>query len=157
MATHGESDLISHLCNGTLPVGPERSVVMRTASSERTSRALQVAAELGLADALADGPKDRDGLAREVGAHADTLHRLMRALASFGVFDQLPDGRFANTPRSEYLRSDAPGSLRGLARMHGGSALRRTCGELTQALVFWWRIRDSNPGPKDYDSSALTS
>src|SRR6266568_6776856 len=84
------------------------------------SRALQVAAELGLADVLADGPKDRDALAREVGAHADTLHRLMRALASFGVFDQLPDGRFANTPRSEYLRSDAPGSLRGPARMHGG-------------------------------------
>jgi len=87
------------------------------------SRALQVAAELGVADALAGGPKDRDTLAREVGAHADTLHRLLRALASFGVFDQLSDGRFANSPRSEYLRSDAPGSLRGLARMHGDPAL----------------------------------
>jgi hypothetical protein len=85
------------------------------------SRALQVAAELGLADALADGPKDHEGLARAVGAHAGTLHRLMRALASCGLFDQLPDGRFANTPSSEYLRSDTPGSLRGLARMHGGS------------------------------------
>ncbi len=87
------------------------------------SRALQVAAELGLADALAAGPKDRDALAREVGAHPDTLHRLMRALAGVGVFDQLPDGRLANTPRSECLRSDVPGSLRGLARMHGGSPL----------------------------------
>ena len=87
------------------------------------SRALQVAAELGVADVLAGGPKDRDTLAREVGAHADTLHRLLRALADFGVFDLLPDGRFANSPRSEYLRSDAPGSLRGLARMHGDSAL----------------------------------
>ena len=87
------------------------------------SRALQVAAELGLADALADGPKDRDALAREVGAHADTLHRVVRALASFGVFNELPDGRLANTPLSEYLRSDAPASLRGLARMHGGSPL----------------------------------
>ena len=87
------------------------------------SRALQVAAELGLADALADGPKDRDALAREVGAHADTLHRLMRALASFGVFEQLPDGRFANTAHSECLRNDAPGSLHGLARMYGGSPL----------------------------------
>jgi hypothetical protein len=87
------------------------------------SRALQVAAELGLADALADGHKDRDALAREVGAHADTLHRLMRALASFGVFEQLPDGRFANTAHSEYLRNDAPGSMRGLARMYGGAPL----------------------------------
>ncbi len=87
------------------------------------SRALQVAAELGLADALADGPKDRDALAREVGAHTDTMNRLMRALASFGVFEQLPDGRFANTAHSEYLRSDASGSLRGLARMYGDSPL----------------------------------
>lgn len=87
------------------------------------SRALQVAAELGLADALADGPKDREALAREVGAHAEMMSRLMRALASYGVFEQLPDGRFANTTHSECLRSDTPGSLRGLARMYGDSAL----------------------------------
>lgn len=87
------------------------------------SRALQVAAELGLADALADGPKDRDALAREVGAHADTMQRLLRALAGHGVFGQLPDGRFTNTAQSELLRSDVPGSLRGLARMHGGAPL----------------------------------
>jgi hypothetical protein len=87
------------------------------------SRALQVAAELGLADALADGPKDPDALAREVGAHADTMQRLLRALAGYGVFGQLPDGRFANTPQSEHLRSDVPGSLRGLARMYGGAPL----------------------------------
>jgi hypothetical protein len=83
------------------------------------SRALQVAAELGLADALADGPKERDALAREVGADAGTVHRLMRALAGFGVFEQLPDGRLANTTRSECLRRDKPGSLYGLARMYG--------------------------------------
>jgi len=87
------------------------------------SRALQVAAELGLADALADGPKDLDLLAREVGAHADTLNRLLRTLASVGVFEQLPDGRLANTPYSEALRSDVPGSLRGLARMYGGAPM----------------------------------
>jgi hypothetical protein len=87
------------------------------------SRALQVAAELGVADALANGPRDRDALAREVGAHADTMDRLMRTLASFGVFDRLPDGRFANTPRSEFLRSDSPGSMRALGCMYGDSAL----------------------------------
>jgi hypothetical protein len=87
------------------------------------SRALQVAAELGLADALANGPKDRDALAREVGAHPEAMNRLMRALASLGVFDQLPDGQFINTRSSEYLRSDVPGSLRALARMHGDAPL----------------------------------
>jgi hypothetical protein len=76
------------------------------------SRAVQVAAELGLADALANGPKGRDALAREVGAHADTMDRLLRTLASFGVFEKLADGRFANTRRSEYLQGDSPGSIR---------------------------------------------
>ncbi len=87
------------------------------------SRALQVAAELGLADALAAGPKACEALAREVGAHAATLHRLLRALASLGVFFQLPDGRYANTPSSEPLRGDVAGSIRALARMHGDSSL----------------------------------
>ncbi|HEY4038803.1 MAG TPA: methyltransferase [Burkholderiaceae bacterium] len=82
------------------------------------SRALQVAAELGLADALAAGPKDRDALAREVGADAEAMSRLIRALSGYGVFDELPDGRFVNTRGSEYLRTDVPGSLRALARMH---------------------------------------
>jgi len=87
------------------------------------SRALQVAAELGIADALVAAPKDLDTLARDVGADADTLNRLLRLLASFKIFEQLPDGHFANTPNSERLRGDVPGSLRGLARMYGDSAL----------------------------------
>lgn len=86
------------------------------------SRALQVAAELGVADALAGGPKQCAALAQEIGADAATLHRLLRALASFGVFEELADGRYANTSRSECLRSDAPASLRNLARMYGDSA-----------------------------------
>ena len=86
------------------------------------SRALQVAAELGVADALAAGPKERVTLAREVGADPATLHRLLRALASFGVFEELADGRYVNTPRSECLRTDVPASLRNLARMYGDSA-----------------------------------
>lgn len=86
------------------------------------SRALQVAAEIGLADALAERPKDADALARELGAHADTVRRLLRALVGFGAFDQLADGRFANTPLSDCLRSDGPRSVRGLARMYGDPA-----------------------------------
>jgi len=87
------------------------------------SRALQVAAELGLADALADGPKDPGALARDVGANIETMNRLIRALAAYGIFKQLPDGRVANTAQSECLRSDSPVSLRELARMYGGSPM----------------------------------
>ena len=104
------------------------------------SRALQVAAELGLADALANGPKGRDALAREIGAHADTMDRLLRTLVSFGVFEALPDGRFANTRRSEYLRNDSPGSIRALARMHGDSPLWQAWAGLEHS------VRSGEPG-----------
>ena len=86
------------------------------------SRALQVAAELGVADALAGGPKTRAALAGEVGADPATLHRLLRACASVGVFEERADGRYANTPRSEFLRGDVAGSMRNLARMYGDAA-----------------------------------
>lgn len=98
------------------------------------SRAVQVAAELGLADALAKGPRDCAALAREVGAQKDMLNRLLRALASFGVFEQLADGRVANNPRSECLRGDVPGSVRALARMHGGSAQWQAWAALEHAV-----------------------
>ena len=86
------------------------------------SRALQVAAELGVADALASGPKERGALAREVDADPATLHRLLRACASLDVFEELADGRYANTPCSEFLRTNVPGSMRNLARMYGEAA-----------------------------------
>ena len=50
------------------------------------TRALGIVAELGIADQLAEGPRPVAELAREAGADPDTLHRLLRALASDGVF-----------------------------------------------------------------------
>ena len=83
------------------------------------SRAVYAAASLGIADLLADGPSDASTLARACGAHASALHRVLRTLASTGVFAETSDGRFCNTPLSELLRSDVPGSLRALSLMYG--------------------------------------
>ena len=71
-----------------------------------TTRALALVADLGVADALADGPRPVDEVAREAGADPDTVHRLLRALASDGVFVETEPGVFANTDASELLRSD---------------------------------------------------
>jgi DNA-binding IclR family transcriptional regulator len=79
------------------------------------SSATSVAAKLGIADELAGGPKPVEDLARAVKAHADSVRRLLRALASVGIFTQDEQDRFANTPLSETLRS-GPGSLRAMAR-----------------------------------------
>ena len=82
----------------------------------RLSAALNVAAELGLSDLLASGPRTVAELATEASADEDTLHRLLHALATVGVYDERGDGRYALTELGEGLRSDVPGSLRPLAR-----------------------------------------
>jgi hypothetical protein len=81
------------------------------------SQLVYVAAELGIADALARGPATPAAVARKVKAHAPSIHRLLRALASVGVFAETGDGRFRLTPAAATLRSDVPGSLRSFVRM----------------------------------------
>jgi hypothetical protein len=80
------------------------------------AQALIVAAQLGIADLLAAGPRRAEELAATTGTHPRALYRLLRALAGFGVFSSLDDGRFALTPLAEPLRTDVPGSLRALAQ-----------------------------------------
>jgi hypothetical protein len=70
------------------------------------TKALGIVADLGVADALADGPRPVAELAEENGADADTLYRMLRALASDGVFAEDDPGLFRNTEASELLRSD---------------------------------------------------
>jgi hypothetical protein len=81
------------------------------------TQAVYVAAKLGLADRLRDGPRSADELAREAAAHAPSLYRLLRALASVGIFVEDGQHRFGLTPLADCLRSDVPGSQRALAIM----------------------------------------
>jgi hypothetical protein len=89
----------------------------------RVSAALGVAADLGLSDLLVAGSRTPADLAGDVGADPDTLHRLLHALATVGVYDERPDGSYANTALGEGLRSDVAGTLRPLARMLDSPAL----------------------------------
>jgi hypothetical protein len=84
------------------------------------SRALALAATLGLADLLAGGPRDHHDLARASGTDASALRRVLRLLASCGVFEELPDGRFGTTPLGELLRDDVPGSMRAMVQLFAG-------------------------------------
>jgi hypothetical protein len=80
------------------------------------TRALGIVAELGVADALAAGPRPVAEVAKEVGSDSDTLHRLLRALASDGVFAEETSGVFGNTQASELLLS----GWGDFARLFGG-------------------------------------
>jgi O-methyltransferase domain/Dimerisation domain len=75
-------------------------------------RSVCVAAELGIPDLVAGGARDADALAQATGAHAPSLYRLLRALASAGIFSEDEQQRFSMTPLAATLVSDAPGSLR---------------------------------------------
>jgi O-methyltransferase domain/Dimerisation domain len=81
------------------------------------SRALAVAAELDLADLLAGGPLSIEELAARTKTHAQTLFRVMRALESIGVFSQVSPRVFANSPSSDLLCRDVPGSQWAFVRM----------------------------------------
>ena len=74
------------------------------------SAALQVATRLSIAERLASGPRPVSDLARETGVQADGLYRVLRALASTGIFDETAPRTFALTPAAELLRK-GPGSL----------------------------------------------
>jgi hypothetical protein len=84
-----------------------------------SSRALYAAVALDVAAALAGGARGIDDLAAAVGAHAASLYRLLRVLAASGIFREEEDQRFSNTPLSELLREDVPGSLRDLVLLFG--------------------------------------
>lgn len=98
------------------------------------SQLVFVAAELGLADLLAKGPKTAAALAARTGAEPDALRRVLRALASAGVFAEGAGGRFRLTPLAQTLRSDRPGSLRHFARMMVDDYNWRAWGALAEGV-----------------------
>jgi len=89
-----------------------------------TSQAITVAAQLGVADALADGPLTIDELATRVDADADALRRLLRALISRGVFRLRRDSRYELNSLADTLRSDAPVSMDSAAQFYGSQEQR---------------------------------
>src|SRR5260370_26769496 len=76
-----------------------------------------VAAKLELADFINGGAKTAEEIAKAKGLHASSLYRLLRGLASYGIFAEQEDGTFAQTPRSDALRKDVPYSAWGMAQL----------------------------------------
>ena len=94
---------------------PPRLAFFQMITGHYVSRAIYVAAKLGIADLLAGGPRHYDELATSAGAHAPSLNRLLRLLASVGVFAEAETGHFALTPIGEWLRTEIAGSSHAVA------------------------------------------
>ena len=97
------------------------------------SRCVYIAAKLGIADLLKDGPKTAEELAATSSAHAPSLFRVLRALAAVDVLTQSDDNRFGNTLMSETL-CDGPGSLRWFAMTELGEEHYPAWGELMHSV-----------------------
>ena len=95
---------------------------------------IHVAATLGVADLLCDGPKNSRELAASLMVDSEALYRALRALASIGIFEETDPGWFALTTQAQPLRTDVPGSLRASAMLYGESWWWRACGDLLHSV-----------------------
>ena len=94
---------------------PPSAELLNLVGGAFVSQAVYVAAKLGIADLLANGPRSAEFLAVATSTHERSLYRLMRSLSSVGVFAEVERKIYANSQMSETLRSDHPGSIRDVA------------------------------------------
>ena len=112
---------------------PTSAVLLQMMTGYWVSQAIYVAAKLGIADLVADGPVDLRRLASATATDASSLHRLMRALAGVGIFTEAAPGQYGLTPLAALLRSGTPDSMRALAITYN-EEMYRSWGELLYSV-----------------------
>jgi hypothetical protein len=123
----------------TQPALPPQAALYQLATGHYFSRALDVVAQLGIAELLAGGPRHAAALAEATATHAPSLRRVLRLLASVGVFEEREDGSFALTPLGDCLRPDVPGSARAMVMLFAGERIHDAWKELEYC------VRTGNP------------
>ena len=113
---------------------PAAALIGQLLRGSLVTQLIAVAARLGIADLLASGPRTCDDVAGVLSVDAGALYRILRALASFGIFAEAAERRFQLTPLAEPLRSDAAGSLRGSAMLYGDSFFWQATGALLHTV-----------------------
>jgi O-methyltransferase domain/Dimerisation domain len=141
----------------------------RLVNSYQLSQAIHVAAVLGIADLLADGPRSSDELAEATKTSPRALYRLLRALAAFGLFREEGERRFSLTELGDALRSDAPESVAGWAAFVGRRNIREAWSALEESIrtgenafklehgINVWEYRAQNPEESEIFDRAMAS
>ncbi len=130
---------------------PAPAAMMEMIIATWTSQAITVAAQLGIADALAGGPLTVNELSVRVDANADALRRLLRALVSKGVFRHRRDGRYELNSLAQTLRSDAPVSMSSAARFYGSQEQRERWTVLVDAVRTGHTVVPALRGAESFD------
>lgn len=126
------------------------------------TKALGIVADLGVASRLAEGPRPVADVARDVGANADSLQRVLRALASDGVFAEVEPGVFRNTEASEFLNGEGWGDfahLFGSVWYRAVADLEAETGEATFPRTFgtdFWAWFGDHPDERASFDRAMT-
>lgn len=143
--------------------------VMSIIMGKVASAAVSALAKLGVPDHLESGPKAAEELAELVHAKADRLRRLMRATEAMGVLAQTPDGKWAQTPMSDVLRTNSTRSLRDVAIFYadkwhslGFGSLDETVrtGEPAMERLYslpYFEFFHQNPEESEHFNRAMTS
>jgi hypothetical protein len=113
---------------------PPPLAMMQLLFGKQLTYALSGVARLGVADHMDGTARPVEEIASRCGAHAPSLYRVMRMLASFGVFREGPKRHFALTPVGELLKTSAPGSLRYMAMMFGEEFSTRAYEHIAECL-----------------------
>ncbi len=123
----------------TQAVLPPQAALYHLGIGHYFTQALHLAAKLGIAELLKDGPRHAEELARATQTHASSLGRVLRLLASVGVFEEREDGAFALTSIGECLRAGVPGSARALVMLFTGAPIQNAWRDLEYC------VRTGNP------------
>ena len=113
---------------------PPHVQIIQMGTAYWVSQFVCTAANMRLADHLADGPRSAGELTAATGANPRALHRFMRTLASLGVLTQDTGDRFALTPLGAALKSDAPGAARATLLSLGGTPFRSAFAEFQYSV-----------------------
>ena len=109
--------------------------MVQMATAYFVSRLVYLAADLKLPDLIAGGPRTAEALAQATQTHAPSLYRILRTLASIGLFTEDASHRFALTPLGETLRTGTPGSVRSaILTLASGSTFSRAVDDLLYSV-----------------------
>jgi hypothetical protein len=142
------------------------SALMRLINGYQISQVIHVAAMLGIADLLKDGPRASADIANATSTHPSSMYRLLHALASASVLEERADARFALTDIGQCLRSDSPQPRVAWARYVGRPYVWQSWGGLLHSVttgedafrhlhgsgVWDWRAKHPNES-RDFDAA----
>jgi hypothetical protein len=118
----------------TIPQLPPEAILPQMILGGLMQKSIWVAAKLGVADLLAEKPRTAEEIAEATDTHAPSLYRVLRLLATAGVFAENSERKFELTPIAELLRSDTPNSMRDYAIMMGEDWIWQAYGELMYSV-----------------------